>query len=265
MKVKTVYYTDALNDDFAGTKITHKGLKKGYKFVHKNPIWRFFSWLIYYVIAVPVLFLVGKIGYGVKVKGKRNLYSVRHQGVFLYGNHTQIADAWMGQCFVLNPKRTYVLANTDAVSIKGVRWLVMMLGCIPVPEDLDNKDGFKDAIMTRYNQRAGIAIFPERHIWKYCTHIRPFPDDSFVYPAELGAPVVAMCTTYRKRKLFKNLPPRMTVHVSKPFFPDMNLSIAERKKALRTYVYDFMIHHSAEDENIEYVRYIKKSEKKDVK
>jgi hypothetical protein len=53
------------------------------------------------------------------------------------------------------------------------------------------------------SKKPGIMIFPEAHIWPYSTHIRPFGDESFVYPAELGAPVLAIATTYRPRKIFK--------------------------------------------------------------
>lgn len=256
MKVETKYYDDLLNDDFAGTKIKHKILKPGFKFVHKNPFWNVTSWLVYYLLALPILGLVGKIGYGIKIKGKKNIHSLRHQGIFIYGNHTQIADAWIAQCYIVNPKRCYVLANSDAVSMRGLSNFVMMLGCLPIPETVDNKDAFKEAINLRYRQKRAIAIFPEKHIWKYSTHIRPFPDDSFVYPSEIGAPAVAIATTYRRRKVFKNLRPKMTVHVSRPFYPDMSLSMPERKKALRDQVYEFLVHHAAEDENVETIRYL---------
>ena len=40
---KIVYFEDELNDDFAGTKIKTKTIDSSFKFVRKNPLWRFFS------------------------------------------------------------------------------------------------------------------------------------------------------------------------------------------------------------------------------
>ena len=260
---KVVTYTDPLNDDFAGTKIKRIPLGPKFKYVHKNIFWRFFATIIYRAFALPILWCVAKIGYGVKVYGKKNIREIRHKGVFFYGNHTMIADAWNPQIFAMGGKRGYILANQDATSIKGVRWLVQMMGCMPVPETLEENAAFKEAIAYRIKQKAGIVIYPERHIWPYYTHIRPFPDDSFVYPAELLAPVVAIAVTYRQRRLFKKCSPRMTMHISKPFYPDPKLSLADRKKQLRDDVYAFLLRHASEDENVEWIRYVKADKSKE--
>jgi 1-acyl-sn-glycerol-3-phosphate acyltransferase len=262
MRTKTVYYEDALGDDFAGTKIKQLTFYPKFKYIHRNVFWRSFSWFVYYAVALPILWIVGKIGWGMKTKGRKNLRELHHRGCFVYGNHTQISDAWSGPSFIMSPKRTYIMANQDAVSIKGIRAFVVMMGCLPVPEQLEWKEAFKEAVAYRYKQRAAIMIFPEKHIWPYMTHIRPFPEDSFVYPSELGAPVVATCTTYRKARFFgDHRRPKMTIHISKPIYPDMSKSLIERKKILRDEVYDFMIRHAAEDENVEYIRYIKRNGK----
>lgn len=257
---KVVYYNDPLNDDFAGTNIKKKPFPKNFKYLHrKNPFWTIASFLFYY-FAMGILWIVGKVWMGVKVKGRKNMRTLFRRGAFVYGNHTQIVDAWTVQCYVLPVKRGYILADSDAISIPGIRPLVMMLGCLPIP-DLAHKDAFVEAVNYRYHERRAIVIYPEKHIWPYSTHIRPYPDDSFVYPASLGAPVVAICTTYRPHHLFpKRRPPKMTIHVSKPMYPDMDKSLAERKKDLRDRVYDFMLDWSCEEENLEWVSYVQRKE-----
>lgn len=255
---KTVYYSDPLNDDFAGTKISHKPLPDNFKYAHKDVFSRILSFLIYWVIAVPLLFLPVKLIYGIKVKGKKNLRMIRRKGCFFYTNHTQIVDAMLIQLYVAGPRRTYIVADQDATSIRGIRYLVQLLGCIPVPETPKQHKEFVECLKYRIKQRRGVSIFPEAHIWPYCTHIRPYTDDSFVYPAEIGCPVVPVCTTYRPHHLHKNKAPKMTVHVGKPIYPDPSLSLADRKKALRNHVYEFMLDWACEDENVEYIRYVKK-------
>ena len=255
---KTVYYTDALTDDFAGTKIVRKPLPESFKYAHKDIFSRFFSWFLYWVIALPILYFPVKWIFGIKVKGKKNLRMIRRKGCFFYTNHTQIVDAMLIQLYVSGPRRTYIVADQDATSIPGIRYLVQLLGCIPVPETPKQHADFVECLKYRVRQHRGISIFPEAHIWPYCTHIRPFGDGSFVYPAELGCPVVPVCTTYRRHRLFKKRAPKMTVHVGRPIYPDKDLSVPQRKKMLRDRVYDFMVDMACEDENFEYIRYVKK-------
>ena len=258
---KIVYYNDPLNDDFAGNNIKDTPFPKKLKYRHpKNPIWWFFSELFYHFLAVPILWLVGKLGYGVKVIGKKNVRAFWRRGVFFYGNHTQITDAWIPQCFFGRWRRSFIMADKDAISIKGIRTFVMMLGCLPMPDAAHAAD-FKEAVAYHYHHGKGIVVYPERHIWPYATHIRPFTDDPFTYPAELGAPVVPFCTTYRKARFFGDRrPPKMTVYISRPIYPDMDKSLPERKKELRDRVYQFMLDKASEEENIEYIAYIKKEE-----
>ena len=54
----------------------------------------------------------------------------------------------------------------------------------------------------------------------------------------------------------------MTVHVGKPIYPNMRKSLPERKKELRDRVYDYMIDRACEDENVEWVSYVRKKEEK---
>lgn len=258
MKIKkTVYYEDLLRDDFANNGIRHKPLPENFKFVHKDPISGILSFLVYRLIALPVLWIVGKISKGVIVKGKKNLKSLRHKPVFFYGNHTQIADAWLVQT-TMTAKKCAIIANQDATSIPGIRYLVSLLGCVPVPETPEEHKKFVEAIRYHVKKKHGIVIYPEAHIWPYYTRIRPFGNASFVYPAEMGVPVVPFCVTYRQRKIFKNASPLMTVHVGKPIYPKMDLPLTARKDALRGAVYEYMLDKSCEDENVEYIRYLPK-------
>ena len=261
MKKRVYEYVDPLNDDFAGTKIEHRPLPKKFRFVHKDPFSVVLSFLLYRLIALPVLWIVGKLKFGIAVKGKKNLRSLRGKPAFFYGNHTQIADAWLVQCY-LTGKRTYIVADQDATSIPGLRYLLKLLGCIPVPEDAEQRKCFVEALEHHVKMRRGIVIYPEAHIWPYCTKIRPFGDAAFTYPAEMDVATVPFCVTYRKRRFRKNKSPLMTVHVGKPIYPNMRKSLPERKKELRDRVYDYMIDRACEDENVEWVSYVRKKEEK---
>ncbi len=256
---KVVYYRDALNDEFSGTKIKRIPLGD-YDYCPKNIFFRMFSWFVYWIVAFPLFWVGTKLIYHIRIRGRKNRRLTRGQGVFIYGNHTQIADAWTGQIFAARGKRAYIVCNQDTTSIKGVRWLVNALGAIPTPENPAEAERFNACIRKRIKQKRAISIFPEAHIWPYSTHIRPFGDEAFALPAELGVPVVAMAATYRKRKILKSRPPYITLHISKPFYPNMKLSLPQRKKELRDYVYDYLLDKAASEENYEYIAYVKQKD-----
>ena len=50
--MKTIYYNDELNDDFASTQgIKTKPLPENYKWMHTGVIWKLFSGVLYYLIS----------------------------------------------------------------------------------------------------------------------------------------------------------------------------------------------------------------------
>jgi 1-acyl-sn-glycerol-3-phosphate acyltransferase len=261
MADKVKYYSDENNDDFAGTNIDTCKLSADFTFINRNPLWRFCSFVLYRLIATPIVFLIGKIGFGLKIKNRKALKSLKNQGFYLYGNHTQaMMDAYTPSLATF-PKRAHIIAGPDAVSIKGIRQIVMMLGGIPIPTSVDGYKSFLSAIDKRISQKRVVAIYPEAHIWPFYTKIRNFPDTSFTYPVSQNVPCVAMVTTYRQRKIFKKLYPLMTVTLSDPFYPDTSLSQKDARKKLRDDVYNFMCEVASSPDNYEYVKYIKNDDK----
>lgn len=255
---KVVYYTDELNDDFAGTSISAREVGEDYKFVNRNPIWRAAATFFYRGIATPIVYLVCKLGYGLRIKNRKAIKKLGKQGFFMYSNHTQDLVDSFSPTIMAFPQRAHIIANADAVSITGLGQFVAMLGVIPVPTGIRGMRQFKDAIEERYRQGRAVMIYPEAHIWPYYTGIRPFTTTSFSYPVKLSAPCVACVTTYRKRKLFKRLRPQVTITVSEPFYPDSSLSEREAKQKLRDEIYGFMKKTAERPDNFAYIEYHKK-------
>ncbi|MBP3414921.1 MAG: 1-acyl-sn-glycerol-3-phosphate acyltransferase [Clostridia bacterium] len=256
---RIVYYTDELNDDFAGTDIKTCDIGDDFKFINKNPLWRAAAAVVYYLIAFPIVWLISYIGYGLRIKNRRAVRKVRG-GYFLYANHTQMLTDAFAPSIISFPKRAHVVANPDAVSIKGIRQLVMMLGVIPLPASLKMMRPFRDAVEARYGQNRTVTIYPEAHIWPYYTGIRPFGAASFAYPVRLNAPCIAYVTTYRRRKIFKNARPLVTITLSDPFYPDPTLTEREAKQKLRDEIYDFMCAVAKSEDNYSYITYIRKED-----
>ncbi len=258
---RVVGYTDALNDDFAPTEnISLHRIKvmDNFKYLHKNFFWKIASFILYRLLAQPILTIYAFLK-GIRVHQRHNLKKIKKGGYFLYGNHTCIDDGYISQVLVEKRKRTYIIANPDAVSIKGVKNIVMMLGCLPLPNSLRSSKNFLEAIKYRINNGNVITVYPEAHIWPYATNIRPFLDTSFLYPSKLNLPVVAMVTTYRKNISLiskKERKPKIDVTISEPFYPKEEFSSKENAKYLRDKVYDFMVEVSKKNENYDYITYV---------
>lgn len=254
---KTVYYQDALHDDFAQAKIKAKPLPKHFKYIHKGIPYYVISCFFYYVIAIPILYIYGKLRYSYRVLGRKKLWRVHPKyGYFIYGNHTAEGDAIFAPVSLVNPRITRTVCSREAFSVPGVRWLELMVGAMPLPDTPKRTEEFIAALNYHYYRGNAVLIFPEAHIWSYCTRIRPFPDQSFTYPASLGAPVFGLCTTYEEHKFFKWRKPRPVIHISNPIYPDMSKPLGERAHLLREAVYSYLVDVSSSFDNVEYIRYL---------
>lgn len=256
MPAKTIYYSDPLTDDFASLNIHTKAVGADFPYVHKQPLWRLTETLLYDLIAVPIVFVISKVYLGLRFENRKILRQLKDTGYFLYGNHTRSLDAFLPALSAF-PKKAYVVANPDAVSLPLLQRLVLMLGVIPIPNQFSGMRPFMKTVSQRSREGHCIAIFPEAHIWPFCTQIRPFPDTSFRYPVRENLPAVAMVTTYRRRRgLFRFCRrPAMTVTFSAPMYPREDLTPKQSQEELRNRVHAFMTEITSTHENVTYIHY----------
>lgn len=257
-KKRTIYYRDELNDDFAGTKIATRVPDSSFRYNHRSPLWNFAAFFVYRLIAIPFAFLFCRIGFGMKIVNRKILRPFRKTGFYLYGNHTQTASDAFVPTLVSLPKKTYLIANPDAVSIPGLRGIVQMLGAIPIAGTLGGMKNMMEAIDQRHQSGATIAIYPEAHIWPYYTGIRPFRSTSFAFPVKDGSPSFSFTTTYQEREgFFGGMRPRITVYVDGPFYPDPCLDKNTAKENLRNQIYETMRERAEKFNEVAFVEYRK--------
>lgn len=73
---KTYYYSDEINDDFAGTNIKRKELPADYPYFSSNPVRKFFEFILYRLIVTPLIFLFQKIVFREKFKNKKGVEKI---------------------------------------------------------------------------------------------------------------------------------------------------------------------------------------------
>lgn len=237
MQPKVVVYQDELNDEFSETQITPIKIDKDYVYF-KTTLWykiRTFFW--YRIIATPIAFIYMRFNFKHKIIGKKKLKQCRDGG-YLFGNHTH------NLCDVVIPtilsfgKRAYIIAHANNVSIPYLRRVTDSLGAIPLPDDKDAVKNFNKCLEKRNKEKSFITIYPEAHIWPFCTKIRNFPSTSFRYPVLMNSTCYCFTNTYQKRRFSKK--PRMVTYVDGPFHPDSTIPRKDAQQKLRDEIYETM-------------------------
>ncbi len=252
--MKIIYYSDELNDDFGDLGIKVRPLRKKYKYVHTNIVWRFIQFIVYRIIAQPLVTLYMKFVFLHSYRNRKVLKGLK-SGAYIYSNHTNnLPDVFIPYALVWH-KKNYPIAGPALMSIKGINSLVEMLGAIPLASDFHQMGEMRKCIFLRIKQKAFVTIYPEAHVWPYYTKIRPFRENSFHFPAEDGSPVFALTNCYKKRLLGKR--PRIVTYIDGPFYPDKNLSRKENMKLLRNKCYEAMCRRAEQSSTYEYIHYEK--------
>lgn len=253
---KIIYYTNELEDEFSDAAITPRKIDGNYDYEGSTlrKIGRVF-W--YHFLAKPLAFLFLKIKFRHKIVNKCCLQQAKNNGFFLYGNHTNaIADALI-PTMIGHPTGVYVIVHANNVSMPVLGKITPSLGAIPLPDDKEAVKHFNTAIANKISAGKCVTIYPEAHIWPYCTKIRNFKDSSFRYPVQYNTPVYCFTNTYQKRKHSKT--PQIVTYVDGPFYPDETLPSRDRRVQLHSQILNTMKERS-KNNNVELVQYIKKEE-----
>ncbi|MBQ7445666.1 MAG: 1-acyl-sn-glycerol-3-phosphate acyltransferase [Clostridia bacterium] len=256
---KTIFYTDEQNDEFSAAVIKPIKIDKNYRYDRTRGMSAVARFFFYRIVATPLAFIYCKAFLHYRCVSRKVLKPFRKKGFYLYGNHTSnYGDPLMPNLFAF-PENVYFIVHPNNVSMPVLGFINRFIGAIPLPDDIDAAKNFSSFISERIDNGDIVAIYPEAHIWPYYTKIRNFSDKSFGYPARSGKPVFCFTNTYQKRFLFgKELSkPKIVTYIDGPFYPDMELTLASRKKDLRDRVFDAMCRR-AEKSDKEYIRYIKK-------
>lgn len=252
----TIFYTDELTDDFEQNGIEPIKIDGSYKYLNKGIIWNFVSFVAYRLIATPIAYLYMKLSYHLKIENKKALKSAKGKGYFLYINHTQpIGDAFM-PTIVNFPKKTYVVVHPNNVSIPFWGNIIKLLGPLPIPGDVEAGRNFVTTIEKLIKKKKAVVIYPEAHVWKYYTKIRPYDASSFKYPIKLNVPSFAVTVTYRERK---NKKPRIVLYIDGPYYAQEGVSLKEKRESLRSKIFEAM-ENRAKTNNVEFIKYIKVKE-----
>lgn len=248
----TLFYKTE-NDDFFPSDDGQAPIDGSYEYIPRG-IMRPLSFVLYRIIAKPIALLYTKLKFRERYIGREKLRPYRKCGYFMYMNHTQaIADAFTPNT-VLYRKRVFVIVNKANLALPGIGRATVLLGALPLPDNLAAARNFNAAIEKRLGEGAAIAVYPEAHVWPYYTEIRDFPDTALEPAVKSGAPVFTATRVYKKRK--RGNKPRCEIFIDGPFFRGGSLSRREARAKLWREVYSAMTERAA-GSDIRYITYKK--------
>lgn len=252
-----IRYYENISDDFIQSEQQEYRLPEDYEWVKKDGWSRFLSGF-YYAIALIFSSIYCRFFLHVHIKGAKKLRKTGDTGAFIYGNHTQPVGDVFNPALACLPNRIYTIASPANFGIPVIGKILPELGALPLPDNINGMKKLMQAIEYRIEQKRCIVIYPEAHVWEYCTEIRQFSESSFKFPVKLGKPSYVLTTTYQKRRFGKR--PKATVYVDGPFYPSGEGSTKEQSVQLCSEVYDCMKARSRQS-NYSYIEYRHISEK----
>lgn len=250
-----MYYSDELNDDFAGLAIQRRPVKSGYRYFNGGIFGKLKKLFVYRCLLTPVVWIYSKLICRIAFKNKGVMKGYKKRGCFIYGNHTSFVPDAFDPTYIAFPRPADIIVGAETTSLRGLGGILRTAGALPIPDDVHGMMKFNAAVTEAIDKRHWVAVYPEAHIWPYYTKIRPFKAVSFKYPVRCCAPVFSFTMTYKKRRTGKK--PKRTVYIDGPFFPDMSLPVKAAQQKLRDEVYAAMCERARESD-YSYVEYVYK-------
>lgn len=251
MKKEKIRYYHSFDEDFIESKEQNYKLDADYKWLRHDILSKFLSVLIY-TLALIFSSVYCHLFLHLKFKNRKALRGTAKSGAFIYANHTQPVGDVFCPALAAFPNRIYTLVSPANLGIPFIGKILPYLGALPIADNIKGIKKLNEAIEYRLEQNRCIVIFPEAHVWEYCTFIRPFGAASFKFPVKYDKPVFCLTATYQKRKFGKK--PKMTIYADGPFYADKTLSPKEQAADLQNRVSNKMKERSA-NSNCEYIKY----------
>ena len=139
---------------------------------HHSFMFSIFSNILYYVISFPILKLLLKIVYDLKIEGKENIRNIKG-AVISVSNHVLPLDcAMVGLAY--GAKKVYYTTQEQTFDIPFVRYLVKFLRGIPIPKKIKDKKVFINVINESLKEGKSIHFYPEAEMTLREEKIKPF-------------------------------------------------------------------------------------------
>ena len=184
---------------------------------------------IFDAAVTPLLWLIAKLGIGLKIEGKKNLRAAGG-GAVTVCNHVHPLDC-VSVKLAVAPRFIWFLTLEENFGIPFVEWLVKWCAGLPLAHDIHGSARLQSGISERLRRGELVQIYPEAVLVTGHRGIREFRPGAFYAAVRAGKPVVPMVMCRRDKKGGKKL--RYTLKIGEPLWPDNSLSRRDAEEDLR--------------------------------
>lgn len=203
-------------------RIKKINIDKNYNFIPKSIFFKVTSFLLY-LIAYPILYIISKLFFGLKIKGRKNLKNKKDAKITI-SNHIHILDVSFVS-FANFPTPLYFPTIKSNLEIPFISILVKLLKGIPIPNTFEGRRLFYNVINDLLKSKKTVHFYPEASLKPYNENIRRFKDGAFDFSCSLNVPIIPIVYTFRKPKHFMKYIKKkkyITLNVLPPIYPTSN-------------------------------------------
>lgn len=193
---------------------------QGYDYLRTGKLRTFCHYLVRGIAAL-LLYPFNTLWFGLRIRGRKHLKALGGTGFVSASNHVHPMDCTFVN-LALFPKRLYYMTLASNFKIPLVRWLIRILGAIPIPENIAAKKEMMAAMEQVLNMGDTLHIYPEGILRPYYPGLRKCKEGAFHLAYAAGKPILPMAITYRKPRGIYALKrkPCISLTLLEPIFPD---------------------------------------------
>ena len=179
------------------------------------------SFIMYYFIAFPFLWIFMVLFMGVRFKNRKVLRKIKG-GAVLVSNHVHALDSAMSGIAAF-PKKPVFTGIRDNFKLPIAGFFVNILGTVPVPETIDETKVFLHELSKQARHGRLIHFFPEGELIKFDSELRPFKRGAFQIAEEASVPIIPIGISFHEKTSIFPLfaPNKMVLSVGEAIYPDI--------------------------------------------
>ena len=224
-------FTEAIRDHKTAALVRENQKLKNYfnQVERNNRIKEFFCGFFYFVIAIPILVVLLRCWFGLKIKNRSILKKIKKSGAVAICNHIHEMDSPI--CAVGIPRRKFIfVSKPENFMMAGAGPFVDVLGSVPAPSSPGELRVFIYSLSKKLRKRKLVLFFPEADINHYDENLRNFQRGAFYLSVDARVPVLPMKILYRTPRGIMGMirkKPSFTLTFGEPLYPNDILSKRE--------------------------------------
>lgn len=207
-----------------------------YQYLPKSVFFKLYRGFLRLIVTIFAP-LVNTVGFGIRVKGRKNLKLIKDTGAISISNHVHYMDNLLIREAVSPYKDIYFTVAPHNCK-KGFAGLTLKAGgVLPFSQNYTAKQNMTKAIHTLMERKKLVHVYAEKALWFRYEKPRPLKHGAFHFAYTEQVPILPIYVCWREQKGLRKLlkmKKGATVIIMEPMYPDLTIgrldSVEKMKK-----------------------------------